>query len=694
MPARFQTAVIAKYGAPSAETMPALAPEAALAVVDLEMNFPSLADAAFGRSRFGELAPADAPSLDDLRDPRVRKIMEILRDAENVPRGWTRGKRKWVEAVALRHDTQWQSIYRWQKKYDQKGLAGLRHTKGNAGKPRVWTEEAVDWWVGVCLKRENRKMDRKDLYEHLVVEARRRGWMIGTYESANWWYEQRATPGLRAYSRGGLRALDNMLPPVLRDYSDLAPFEILVGDQHRFDFWVVDDESGAVFRPEAYLWQDLRTRILYGGAIDRRYDAWLIGMALRIGINAWGAFGSIYTDNGKPELSRYVTGILADMRSLGLGWQQTVDVPGDLLDVDEDEVNPLAFDRGTHHKAIVKNAKAKMIEGTNAVFEGILRSHFRLPGSVKRLTDETNAQEIDHEEAMALARQGKLLLRSEFTLAFYRTMDFYNRERVHRGVLREWAWKPRPATATPLDCLRACYADGWRPQYLSAEAVDLVFMAKASRKINQGRITFENELWEHGALCGIEPGTSVELRYNPMTTDELHVFQGRRYLCTALPVERSSMKDQGLAERKIHEKRTRRRAYVEEFRLLTARVPDFREYSQVPAIERPAALIEDNRRQRAAEQIEANRVLSQEELDARVEKLEQGLPAAPKERRALPERPGYFLDDFARFEWVMGFVKAGGALSPEDEAFKGRYLAEQTPGQREYYEFVLAEAGQ
>ena len=42
----------------------------------------------------------------------------------------------------------------------------------------------------------------------------------------------------------------------------------------------------------------------------------------------------------------------------------------------------------------------------------------------------------------------------------------------------------------------------------------------------------------------------------------------------------------------------------------------------------------------------------------------------------------------------MGFVKAGGALSPEDEAFKGRYLAEQTPGQREYYEFVLAEAGQ
>jgi hypothetical protein len=107
-----------------------------------------------------------------------------------------------------------------------------------------------------------------------------------------------------------------------------------VGDQHRFDFWVVDDDTGEVFRPEGYFWQDLRTRIIYGAAVDCRYDAWLIGLALRVGIAIFGAFGSIYTDNGRPELSRYLAGILADMRALGLEWERTLDVPVDVLDVE------------------------------------------------------------------------------------------------------------------------------------------------------------------------------------------------------------------------------------------------------------------------------------------------------------------------------------------------------------------------
>ena len=94
----------------------------------------------------------------------------------------------------------------------------------------------------------------------------------------------------------------------------------------------------------------------------------------------------------------------------------------DLLDVDAEEVNPCIIVPGTHKKAIVKNAKAKMIEGTFNIVEGILRSHFRLPGNVKCLADGIHDQDVDQDEAKCLAESGKLLLASEFYLYVYRTI--------------------------------------------------------------------------------------------------------------------------------------------------------------------------------------------------------------------------------------------------------------------------------
>ncbi|HSW49020.1 MAG TPA: transposase domain-containing protein, partial [Bryobacteraceae bacterium] len=347
------------------ELLPALAPSVVANAIERFAPAPPVmtmaAAAGSPRDARPTWTPETAISERDLQDPRIRRILAILRDADEIPREWTKGKRKWIEAVAARHDVSFQAIYRWQARYEKRGIAGIRHEKSSKNQPKVWTEEAIDFWVGLCGKREHRHMNRKDLYDILIIEAQRRGWRIGDVSSANWWFKKRWSPLMEAMQRGGLRALDNALPPILRDYSDLSPFEILVGDQHRFDRWVVDDETGEVLRPEGYLWQDLRTRIIYGAAVDRKYDAWLIGLALRLGIRCFGAFGSIYTDNGKPECSRFLTGILANMRSLGMEWQMTQDVMMDCLDVDGEDIDPHYLEPGTHKKAVVKNAKAKMI---------------------------------------------------------------------------------------------------------------------------------------------------------------------------------------------------------------------------------------------------------------------------------------------------------------------------------------------
>ena len=89
------------------------------------------------------------------------------------------------------------------------------------------------------------------------------------------------------------------------------------------------------------------------------------------------------------------------------------------------------------------------------------------------------------------------------------------------------------------------------------------------------------------------------------------------------------MKDRDLAARKIVEKRSRRRRFAEEYRHITAGIPDLRTYSEVPRAEKVAALIEGDKRKIAKERQEFSRTLTPEELEAGVAQLEaaQGLHA-------------------------------------------------------------------
>jgi len=645
-------------------------------------------------------SPERAISEDTLRNHRVGKILAILREVEAMPRNWTKGADAWKKHVAAMHQVAPQSVYRWIQKYDKRGIAGLEHRKSNAGKSKAWTPEALDFWIGLCLKPTQSKMTLSALYDDcLIIEAQRRGWKIGCPESANWWYNKKATPELRAMRDGGMRALDNMLPPVLRDYSDMAPFEMLVGDQHRFDFWVVDDDTGAVFRPECYLWQDLRTRILYGCAFDRHYDAHLCGEALRIGMMIWGCFNAIYTDNGSSEISKYIMGILSEIRSLGMEWNLTLETPMDLLDVDGEEVQavvaPIA--PGTHKRAIVKNAKAKMIEKTFDILEETLRSKFRLPGSVKRLSDDIHTQDTDHQEAMKLAAEGKLPLASEFYLTVYRAMDYYNREKAHRGVRKEWIWKPKPVEVTPYECLMACYADGWRPSVISNEAADMIFLKRIKRTIQLGRITIDGDIYEHDALLGLPQSQPVECRIRPFEADIALVYLDGKFLCPAHPVEYSSMKDTDLAKRKILEKREKRKAIADRFRAMIKSIPDLREYSKIPEAEKIAAVVGEEKKRIEAARANLMRALAPEELAAEMVKMEALNERLPDGRTAafamsaigkpIPPRPTHFMVDSDHYFWCLKCEISGGELLEEDRVFVKKYEAEMTPAQRARWQF-------
>ena len=359
--------------------------------------------------------------------------------------------------------------------------------------------------------------------------------------------------------------------------------------------------------------------------------------------------------------------------------------PIDILDIDAEEINPV-IEPGTHKKAIVKNAKAKMIEGTFCIFEDILRSRFRLSGSVKRLTDDIHTQDVDHEGAMTLAVDGRMMLASEFYLTCYQAIDYYNREKIHRGVRKEWIWKPKPVTATPLDCLKACYEDGWRPKVISDEAADMIFLKRASRVVNRGRVSIDGEIYEHDLLMDLH-GERVDVRYNPIEADLVMVYRQGGFFCAASPVEYSSMKDEDLAKRKIVEKREKRKAIADRFREMTRQIPDFRAFSAIPQAEKVAALVGEEKRRQEQAKITHEKPLSPEQYEAEVAKLEAMNTLPVKKPRRLPGRPDHFMIESDHYFWCLKYEIAGGELSPEDRVFVQEQEAKMTPQERERWQF-------
>jgi putative transposase len=621
----------------------------------------------------------------DFNNEKFRQRLTILSAIEKMPFDWQFGRRKWMESVARKYQVSWQYCYKLAKNKEDKGLAGLRHTKSYKNQARVWTPEAIDYYCGLKLKRAHRKMDGKTIYNELIIEADRRGWVIGSYESANWWYKRKVSPLMEAYSEGGLRALDNLLPPIFRDYSDLAPMEMLVGDQHRFDFWAIDDDTLQLVRPECYLWVDLRTRLMYGIAVDRRYDAHLMAQALKHGLTSWGAFGSIFTDNGRPELSKHIISILSTIRSLGMEWAQTIDVPIDILDYDGDEVQPCVIMPGTHKKAVVKNAKSKLIERAFQEVERALVNHLKLPGYTKNLRGDINAQEIDEDEVERLHEKGQLLYLSEFAGAAMEACYHVNQQH-HRGLVREWIWNKKPAVVSPLACLAACCKDGWRPRFLTETAIDNLLLKREKRIVNKGRIAYQNDFYEHDELIHLHGQEVTICCPDPIGEDVLLVYAGARHLCTALPISYSSMKDMDLARQKIIQKRERRKKISDGVRSLTSGIPDMRQYPE-SNFEKQAAAISADSRRRAIELKAESRVLTQEETDEGQRQLEE-LNRIPAKTNAVavPPRPANWVRDSDRHDWCIR-ASAAGIITDEDRTWMEQHEAKMTPEARDRWQF-------
>jgi len=421
-----------------------------------------------------------------------------------------------------------------------------------------------------------------------------------------------------------------------------------------------------------------------------------VALALRVGVYQWGLFRNVYTDNGRPELSRYIKDIVNDIKGFDLSARETISTPTDLSSVHHEEVQCHIMTPGQHVKAIVRNAKAKMIEGTFNVIEGALRDQALLPGYVKKLTDAKDRQEIDEKEVKRLAESALLPTIQEAFKALLLVCDWYNSEKPHRGLLKE-APHPKPKSMTPMSCLEMCLRQGWRPTWVPEPAIDLLFLPKAPnpRIVDRGRIRFLNSQYEHPNLVELN-GQKVRLRFDPQDPEYVLVFHKGEYLCRAETVEYSSMKDRTLASRKIKEKAHLRKKVKEQYLKITKGIPDIRQFSEVSKFERTAALIAKDKRKKAIENEELYRERTAEELAQEVKALkEQPVLLISQNITESAKRPDFFLTEIARYKWILDALFDGRDLLQTDRDFKEEFEQKLDPEELEFWDRrqELREAG-
>jgi len=259
---------------------------------------------------------------------------------------------------------------------------------GHQPRDSVWDNEALEYIRKYYLKalRECGVCPKTAVWEKVQAVAAENNWRIGS-RSGCYQFLSTIDPKLVAYALGGRRALDNYFY-IIRDSAALMPFQVVIGDQHIFDYWVADYEKGTIQRPECYCWLDQHTKLIYGVAFaPLHYSSETVRDALKMGMYRFGRPDCLYNDNGSSECSKAFGEVADDLLRSGIRQKdisdlyKTEDGRYVILDKEEKDVVDVAdtadeWNRKTRRR-IFASRKTKTV--TVSSFDGNIRI-FRSPG--------------------------------------------------------------------------------------------------------------------------------------------------------------------------------------------------------------------------------------------------------------------------------------------------------------------------
>lgn len=285
-----------------------------------------------------------------IKDLEKMNKIKAVNEMNAVPNGF--GKTAWGKSIAQKYGVSLKTLYSWKKDLeelcqcdDESGCEITAVTKIDfraTFKTSSFDIKALEW--AVCAWMNSPLSSKTFAYESLEKEAFKNGWKIGSYKTFARLMDKPEIKAMLLRAISGERGVRNEIAPfVKRDLNLYNSMEMICGDQIVFDFDTIN-EQGEVVNPNAYVWIDMGSGAIIGvDVVLGKYNKLSVGRSLKMALG-FGVPDSIYTDNGKPELSNYVKEVISQLSGIKL--------------MDYDELDP----RLMHKKARPANSRAKPIE--------------------------------------------------------------------------------------------------------------------------------------------------------------------------------------------------------------------------------------------------------------------------------------------------------------------------------------------
>lgn len=594
---------------------------------------------------------------------------------------------KYVEAdIAERFCLSVSTVRRYIKEIDENGYAPVQ--KGKQGRSVfAWDDKALNFMRAFYLaaSRDVGYCSKRNAYKKTLEAALQNGWRVGSEPSAYKHLED-IHALLLEYARGGKRALDNLFY-IARDLSSLKPFEVIVGDQHRFDFWVLNDK-GEKFRPECYAWLDMRTRLPYGIAFEAGpYNFRTVARSLRSGIVRFGKFNSTYNDNGKPETAKKIDWLVEALQTFGMKYTDEAE-----LYKTEDGKYAIEDDTGTivavadtpelwHKKnrrifAQVKNAKTKPIERFFRTLEVLLLDRC-LPGYVRDLTSSAAEDEEANRRLNWQEQNGYLLYYDEFVEHVYQALNAYE-QRTHAGL----KLSPRE------ELTKAIEKELWQPSFISPADIKYLFMEPATAKVRNNRVVVSGITYagpnltgdmvkqNRSNLAGLS-GKKIEVRFDPDDPDSgaFAIDPRDKQPIFLLPETRIQFFDEAAVQKAIAQKRGNIHAVTSTYRQEVGTFGKVVTSTQHKQLEDVKAITQSA----FTEELK----LTDTELETAVGELLR------KEQQEKPQRRPVYVSERARYEAILEALMDGSELTETDKTFKAQYEQTISPDEKLYFQNMI-----
>ncbi|MDR2186370.1 MAG: Mu transposase C-terminal domain-containing protein [Treponema sp.] len=609
-------------------------------------------------------------------DARHRRKVEVYEDWIRKPAGVP--VLVYEAQLAAKHGISVSTVRRYAADISVHGCHP-RIKPGQGRRVYAWDGEALDFLKAFYLaaRRDAGHCTMLNAYRKTLEAARIKGWRVGSEQSA-YTHLRDIHSLLITYAAGGSRALDNIFYAA-RDLSRLAPMQVIVGDQHVFDYWVVYE--GKYIRPQCYLWLDMRTRLVYGIAFEPgAYNHRTVTRALKMGIVRFGKFGSTYNDNGTAERSARIDHLVNALQTYGMAYRDRAELyhtqGGDYAVEDADgslaaTVSNLQEWRRQHRRmyARVKNAKAKPVERFFYTLE-ILLSDMLLPGYVRDIAAPA-AEDEEAERRLAWQKdRGCLLSYEEFAGKVKEAVQRYEHRR-HAGLKRS----PQE------ELLYAREKEGWEPSRIDPGDIRHIFLESGKRVVKGNRIQIAGINYlgpdltrdmireNRHNLAGLS-GLKVDVYYDPDDLDAgawaVDPRTGETIFLT--PEDRINPFNNGDLSRQLESKRGNMRTVSASFREAAAaagRVLTSPEYK--PQIEAEKAAKKALKTKTARKAVTA--AMSEEDFTAAVAVANRLV----QEQGERAKRQAVYSTPLKRYQAMLDCILRGEDLSPRDRLFKAGY---------------------